>query len=121
MPLPKRACRGFRCPATVDSRDGYCDACRPQNWRNKDRFRGSSRDRGYDRDWEKLRALKAKLNPLCEDCEDEGRITPVDEVDHVIPIGDAPERRLDLTNLRSLCLSHHRQKTARDHGRKHQP
>jgi 5-methylcytosine-specific restriction endonuclease McrA len=31
-------------------------------------------------------------------------------VDHIIPIVDAPELRLDLENLQSLCKKHHHAK-----------
>jgi 5-methylcytosine-specific restriction protein A len=111
--LPKRACRGHGCAALVDSRDGWCDACRPEYRRAQDERRGSSRARGYDRAWEKVRALKVALNPLCERCEARGLVVPVAEVHHVVPIEDAPELRLDIGNLESLCLPCHRQETAR--------
>jgi 5-methylcytosine-specific restriction endonuclease McrA len=39
------------------------------------------------------------------------------EIDHVIPVRVAPERRLDADNLQSLCWSHHRIKTAKDKDR----
>ncbi|WP_035355585.1 HNH endonuclease signature motif containing protein [Edaphobacter aggregans] len=37
------------------------------------------------------------------------------DVDHVEPIRMAPERRLDMINLQSLCRACHRVKTAQDH------
>jgi len=35
-------------------------------------------------------------------------------VDHLLPIKQAPELRLDLNNLQSLCRSCHRRKTEQD-------
>jgi 5-methylcytosine-specific restriction endonuclease McrA len=34
-------------------------------------------------------------HPLCAHCEAEGRVTVATEVDHIVPIKRAPERRLD--------------------------
>lgn len=48
------------------------------------------------------------MDPLCELCKREGKVTPVDEVHHIRPVADYPELRLVLENLVSLCKSHHR-------------
>lgn len=63
--------------------------------------------------WRKLRALKLKENPLCEECEQNGVLSPAQMVDHIVPInkGGAP---LDMANLQSLCNACHAKKTARD-------
>lgn len=82
----------------------------PATIRKRD-LRPSPSKRGYRADWKRLRNRHARKNPLCVACLAEGRITPVEQVDHVIPIRDAPERRLDETNLQSLCGTHHSQKT----------
>ncbi len=70
----------------------------------------------YDsRAWRKLRAWYVKKYPICVECKFMGRATPVDVVDHIIPVedGGAP---LSEDNLQSLCHLHHNQKTARDKG-----
>lgn len=69
--------------------------------------------RGYDHDWAKLRAHKVRIDPLCEQCLREGKTILAQEVDHIRPISEAPELRLVLSNLMSLCRSHHARKTAR--------
>jgi 5-methylcytosine-specific restriction enzyme A len=38
------------------------------------------------------------------------------EVDHIIPIVEAPELCLDLNNLQVLCKQHHSEKTAKENG-----
>jgi 5-methylcytosine-specific restriction enzyme A len=81
-----------------------------------DRWRGSAAQRGYDHAWTLLRQRKVRQDPLCEDCLLEGRTTPAAEVDHVIPIAKDPSLRLEISNLRSLCKSHHVRKTRRDQG-----
>lgn len=52
--------------------------------------------------------------PLCRMCGALGKAVPAAIVDHIIPVREAPERRLDPTNLQSLCWSHHAAKTQRD-------
>ncbi|ATJ90720.1 HNH endonuclease [Acetobacter tropicalis] len=89
---------------------------KPEAQRRKehDRKRGSARQRGYDADWERVRAQHLALHPTC--CVP-GCRTPRDRlnVDHIESVRKAPERRLDLTNLRTLCQSHHSARTSRDH------
>jgi 5-methylcytosine-specific restriction protein A len=76
--------------------------------------RPTSAARGYDADWRRLRLMHLRAHPLC--------VTPgcnhaAAHVDHIVSIDEAPERRLDPTNLQSLCASCHSKKTcAVDHG-----
>jgi len=74
--------------------------------RNPD-LRLNSGLRGYDYRWFKVRNLKAKINPLCEICEQQDIDTPLDVVHHIVPIEQAPELRLVMSNLQSLCWLHH--------------
>lgn len=63
--------------------------------------------------WKKVRELKLRQNPLCEDCLELGIIEAAQCVDHRDgnPDNDSP------SNLRSLSLSCHARKTATvDHG-----
>ncbi|MFT9447825.1 HNH endonuclease signature motif containing protein [Gluconobacter japonicus] len=85
-----------------------------QRRREFDQKRGSARKRGYDADWEKVRARHLAINPCC--CVPECR-TPRDRlnVDHIESVRESPERRLDPTNLRTLCQAHHSARTSRDH------
>lgn len=85
--------------------------------RERDRERGSARARGYDKTWEKLRAAKLADDPLCEHCEKQGRTTPAQDVDHIIPIRERPDLRLARDNLQSLCRPCHNRKTARERSR----
>jgi len=58
-----------------------------------------------------MRELWLADNPWCQwpECN-----RPADEVDHIVPIAEAPHRRYDVTNIQSLCREHHRQKTNED-------
>ena len=72
------------------------------------RFRGSARERGYDRDWEKLRDKhRVKAEGLCQECLRRGYIEPLAVSDHIIPIRLRPDLRLDENNLDALCTIHH--------------
>ena len=63
--------------------------------------------------WQLLRRKKFISNPLCEQCLAEGRVTPTEEVHHIVPVesgrDEAEMRRLayDYNNLQSLCKECH--------------
>lgn len=63
--------------------------------------------------WRRIRAMKLEQQPMCEECERRGRLTPAQMVDHIVPInkGGAP---LDMDNLQSLCNACHARKSAQD-------
>lgn len=74
-----------------------------------DEQRGTPAQRGYDKEWSKLRFRFLHHNPTCCVCGAPGK-----HVDHIVSVRDAPDRRLDPTNLRTLCHSCHSRRTARD-------
>lgn len=63
--------------------------------------------RGYDHRWRKLSEDYRIRNPLCEDCDAQGRTTPAAEVHHIVPINQDPSKRLDVNNLVALCKQCH--------------
>lgn len=82
-----------------------------------DTRRGSAHARGYDTTWRRVRAAFLAQHPLCqcEDCDDgRKRITPAEVVDHIVPIRERPDLRLDWSNLRSMAKSCHDRRTARE-------
>lgn len=76
--------------------------------------RATSASRGYDSAWQKLRGLYIAAHPLCEW---PGCNAGADVVDHVQPISTRPDLRLTISNLQSLCRTHHAVKTHRDQKR----
>lgn len=113
MPVaPLKPCAWPGCGALTAAR--HCE----RHAREYDRRRGSSTARGYDRAWQRVRALKLQLDPLCEcdECRAAGRILPATVVDHVRSIEEAPHLRLDFANLRSMAKECHDARTARDQG-----
>jgi 5-methylcytosine-specific restriction enzyme A len=69
----------------------------------------------YDSAWRRLRNSYIATHRYCQarNC-----LLPAAEVDHIVSVRDDPSRRLDPTNLQSLCLHHHRAKTARASNRR---
>lgn len=83
-----------------------CVAPNVRHARDRER-RGSADDRGYDSEWRRLRGWHAKREPLCRECYFRGRLNKVEIVNHTVPIRHRPERRLDKSNLSSVCKAHH--------------
>ncbi len=75
--------------------------------READLRRGSRQERGYDAAWEKLSLEHRKKEPLCRECDYRGYARIAELVDHIIPIRDRPELRLDPKNLQALCQRCH--------------
>ena len=72
------------------------------------RWRGSSRDRGYDAHWDRLSIGFRRANPFCRLCGQEGRDAEVArQVDHVLPAIEYPDLKYSWGNLQSLCIYHH--------------
>lgn len=56
--------------------------------------------------WQSARDKKLQLNPLCEACEQAGRVTVAKVVHHSIPVKDGTHK-LELKFLVSLCHACH--------------
>lgn len=64
--------------------------------------------------YQRFRNRFMRRNPLCAECDRQGRVTVAVEMDHIVPVHKAPDRVWDETNLQALCLSCHIDKTARE-------
>lgn len=100
----KRPCNHPGCNQLVDS--GKCDKHRKQTRHDQDSLRGNFRQRGYSSDWDKVRKIKVRYNPLCERCEKDGKVTPTKLVHHIQSISKGGNL-LDMSNLMSLCVKCH--------------
>ena len=65
------------------------------------------------RAWRNTRKRKLEKNPLCEQCEAQGIVTPATVVDHIIRVKDGGNG-FDEANLQSLCKPHHDSKSGRE-------
>jgi 5-methylcytosine-specific restriction endonuclease McrA len=122
---------------------GYCPDCRENLPEQTDESRGSSRERGYTKQWEKLRrkALARDQFTCCgcgwqpdtvKTANEMGTPIPIPQtfeelrqrfnrrqrhlvVDHIVPIRTNPKLRLSLPNLQTLCAPDcHSAKTKRE-------
>jgi 5-methylcytosine-specific restriction protein A len=105
-----RACRWPGCAAIVEFgiRPGFC----PEHRGPADRARGSAADRGYDRRWHDLSRAYLARHPWCVWCLAEGRQTPATDTDHIRARRDGGTDAWG--NLRALCGTCHRRRTALD-------
>jgi 5-methylcytosine-specific restriction enzyme A len=101
----------FRAPGTMSREE------RLAAWRTRYRREHpepSARARGYDGEWERLRAEHLAEEPYCRRCAARGIERLAQTVDHIETIREAPERRLDPSNLQSLCWPCHNSKTQKN-------
>lgn len=101
---PKKPCAYPGCPNLTY--DTYCEEHASLRQRQYDKYnRAPNHDKKYGNNWKRIRANYVKSHPLCERCLKEGRITPVEEVHHIIPLSRGGTNQF--CNLMSLCQSCH--------------
>ena len=101
---PKQPCAYPGCPKLSDGR--YCEEHRKLVAKNYEKYtRAPEIKKKYGSRWRRIRDRYVKQHPFCERCLEEGRITPVAEVHHILPVarGGTHEK----SNLMSLCQSCH--------------
>ena len=101
---PKRPCSYPGCPNLTEGQ--YCKEHEAAARRQYNKYeRSADVNKKYGRAWKRIRDRYAAAHPLCEVCLKEGRLTPVDEVHHIVPISQGGTHARD--NLMSLCRSCH--------------
>ena len=101
---PKRPCGCPGCPNLTDKQ--YCTRHEIVMRRQYDRYeRSPDFHKKYGRAWKRIRDSYAAEHPLCEQCLKEGRVVPVDEVHHILPVSRGGTHAR--SNLMSLCRSCH--------------
>ena len=117
MPMQlKKRCGYPGCPRTTRQR--YCDEHLPIARRYYDARRGTTKQRRYDSDWERIAQQRRDLDCyLCQDCLKEGLIRASNLVDHILPIHIRPDWRLEIDNTQVLCRDCHTRKTSTDNKR----
>lgn len=142
MRLAKRACRTPGCFNTA-SRGARCDACQRAQQAAQDKQRKSPVGRGYDEQHRRLRVLAFQRDGWrCVDCAWRPSIVRdfeqyelgepllaevLEELrkaknageqhlhgDHIVPIEERPDLRLDLDNYATRCNKCHNAKTMRE-------
>ena len=104
--MPRRGCAYNGCPKLASEGGQYCKEHRKLIERRYNKYgRLSDVHKKYGRAWKRIRDRYAAEHPLCEVCLKEGRLTPVEEVHHIIPVSQGGTH--DRGNLMSLCQSCH--------------
>ena len=105
--MPKRPKRPCSCPGCGRLTDGrYCEEHRQIEERRYNHYlRDPDTNKRYGRAWKKIRARFLLQHPLCEQCSLENRLTPAQEVHHVVPLANGGTH--DENNLLALCKSCH--------------
>lgn len=117
---PKRPCSQPGCPNL--SEHSYCEvhrkAVKANAAREYDQSRRDQEMRGFyiSTAWRKLRELKLKQSPVCEECYRRGCISKAIIADHIQPAREYPSKRLDIDNLQSLCRACHNRKHGQSEG-----
>ena len=107
---PLRLCKHAKC--TEWTSNSYCEKHMPVAIDNRE----SSTARGYDTTWRKARKRYLQSNPLCVECERQGKTVPANEVDHIIPHKSNYRLMWDEDNWQALCKQCHSRKTATEDG-----
>ena len=115
MERPYKPCKKPGCPNLTRDASGYCpDHITGRDYRTENQNRDNSLKHIYnDPRYIKARIRRLSLNPLCQDCEEEGETTIATEAHHVKKVRDYPEFAFKVSNLRSLCNHHHTIRTNR--------
>ena len=106
----KHRCGYPGCPALVDAGTRFCSDHNTAATNPAVRKADTSH---YDRRWQKIRAMYLAKNPLCAECQKAGRLTPANEVHHIVAVNDGGSDHDD--NLMGLCKSCHSRKTAKEY------
>ena len=103
---PRRPCGHPGCSRLALEGGQYCaEHAKTERDRYNRYERAADVNRKYGRAWKRIRDRYAAAHPLCERCLKEGRLTPMKEVHHILPVSQGGDHRD--SNLMSLCQSCH--------------
>lgn len=99
-------CRWPGCPNIQDPKgQGYCREHLREHWKQDAKRRGSARQRGYTKQYERTREQVLGRNPVCAVCLVEGRVTVATITHHIVPLSEGGSNRAD--NLLPVCKDCH--------------
>ena len=113
---PTRPCSYPGCPRLTDGR--FCEKHAKLESRRYEKYdRDPATRKRYGRAWKRVRERYIAAHPLCEKCRERGKLTPAQEVHHLLPLSRGGTH--DESNLMALCKPCHSEITARDGDRWH--
>jgi len=102
---PKRPCAYTGC-GRFAVREQYCAEHQKVVDKQYNQYeRDPATNKRYGRAWKRIRDRYIKSHPLCEECKKYDKLTPVEEVHHIIPLSKGGGNETD--NLMALCKSCH--------------
>lgn len=104
-----RFCATPGCAATVPK--GHCPT--HARVREAGRYNAQMRKLYASPRWFRLRAQVLQDDPLCRECQAQGRVEPGVDVDHIVPHRGDLARFWNRENLQALCHACHSRKTQR--------
>lgn len=108
---PKTICKYHGCEELTENR--YCEKHRKEIHKQYNQFkRYPDTYKRYNGKWRAIRKKYISSHPLCEKCKGDGRLTPAQEIHHIIPLSQGGTHSED--NLMSLCKSCHSKITAKE-------
>lgn len=103
---PRRGCAASGCPRLAVEGSQYCEEHKKQAMQQYNKHeRSPDSNKKYGRAWKRIRDRYVAAHPLCERCLKEGKLTPVEELHHILPVSQGGDHRE--SNLMSLCQSCH--------------
>lgn len=113
---PKRPCSYPGCPCLTNGR--FCEEHQRQENKRYEKYdRPPEMKKRYGRAWKRIRDRHIAQHPLCEVCKRNCRLTPAEEVHHIVPLSQGGTH--EESNLMSLCKSCHSEITAKSGDRWH--
>ena len=113
----KKPCSQPGCPNITDGQ--FCKEHKAAHDKEYDQQRGTSAERGYGANWQRLRKMVLARQPICEDPfgfhKEYNETVAANEVDHITPLADGGSN--EMINLQALCKPCHSTKTAAIDGR----
>lgn len=114
IPYDQRYCKkhDYRKPITyADKQERHRLNKQTYHKRMNSKHEGKYQQFYHSTAWKKLSHQWLLNHPLCVDCEAQGIYRKGDLVDHVIELRDDWSKRLDPSNLQTLCYACHNKKT----------
>jgi 5-methylcytosine-specific restriction protein A len=101
---PKKPCARQGCPNLTTAH--YCESCaRAESRRYEQQQRDPGHDARYGANWRRVRAACLAAHPLCQLCQQEGRLTPATLVHHKVKLTDGGDNSPE--NLVACCQECH--------------
>lgn len=113
---PKRPCNKVGCRNLTDRT--YCPEHEQQYKHEKERYRKSAYERGYDSKWQRASKRFLQHNPLCacDDCKQLPVALPAEVTDHIVPHKGDMQLFWDPNNWQPMNKRCHDRKTVREDG-----